>query len=148
MHYNIKKVVRLTEEDLHRIVRKSVNRVLNESANSKRAHRQSMKIIADSFGLDIEDPKVKNIENQILNTFFSDGFHNDRIIVLEPTVCGWFTEIRNTFKSRAYQNIIRRIISLCNKYPEFIHDFKGTSVREMEEVIHDNDLIAQYVLDL
>ena len=30
-YYNMKKVIRLTESDLHRIVKESVNRILNES---------------------------------------------------------------------------------------------------------------------
>ena len=72
-----KKLIRLTEADLHRIVKESVNRILTESKNSKRYRQKAIQVAAQILGMDVADPSienfVRNFENNLIGC--SDSFY-------------------------------------------------------------------------
>jgi len=73
-----KKLIRLTESDLHRIVKESVNRILNEIGNTKDGRNKIRKAIAnkDAKGFDndmdgkFEKPFKANDGNEYSNKHF------------------------------------------------------------------------------
>ena len=61
---------------------------LTESKNSKRADKQTMQLIAQRSGWDINDERVLQTQRYFRSTYFgSEGVNVDWFIVLEPNFC-------------------------------------------------------------
>jgi hypothetical protein len=61
---------------------------LTESKNSKRADKQTMQLIAQRSGWDINDERVLQAQRYFRSTYFgSEGVNVDWFIVLEPNFC-------------------------------------------------------------
>ena len=83
MHFNMKKLVKLTESDLHRIVKQSVKKVINESVYDD-AEQKADKI-ANFIGYDeafhilanlicMEDPrKLSEYTSKMEKMYYADG---------------------------------------------------------------------------
>ena len=55
--------------------------------NGTRAKRQTIGVIADRFGFDMDSPYAIDLENKFKTMFFHHGLDNDRYIVFEPNLC-------------------------------------------------------------
>ena len=61
---------------------------LTESKNSKRADKQTMQLIAQRSGWDINDERVLQTQRYFRSTYFgSEGVNVDWFIILEPNFC-------------------------------------------------------------
>ena len=77
----MKKRIRLTESDLHRIVNRSANRILNEEkVNLKQKRREIYSIvdeIADEYGLDTALSMLEGVRQDI--EYYKVQYHNSYI---------------------------------------------------------------------
>jgi hypothetical protein len=62
---------------------------LFESANSKRAHKQTRAIIAGVLGRAVDDPMVIESEQAFEKMMFGEGLRQDWFIILEPCAAKW-----------------------------------------------------------
>ena len=60
-----------------------------ESANSKRAHKQTREIIARVLGRAVDDPMVIESEQAFEKMMFGEGLRQDWFIILEPCAAKW-----------------------------------------------------------
>jgi hypothetical protein len=129
-----KKLIRLTEADLHRIVKESVNRILTESKNSKRYRQKAIQVAAQILGRDVADPSienfVRNFENNLIGC--SDSFYR-----FLPK----FIEIALNNKED-YSKVVVIATELCHlaRYPEAKQELDkisiATNVRHLENIIN------------
>ena len=81
-YYNMKKVIRLTEADLHRIVKESVNRILNEEYKG---------VYIDGLGL------PKNVVMSKIDACIEKGWPIEKI---QRAVDAWAYENNNDYDYR------------------------------------------------
>ena len=84
----MKQIIRLTESDLHKLVREAVQKILREGAFDKYSTQDQMDIALDSnMNTDVDtgfahayamgDPMVKNMRGSTMRDMMSDTMGND-----------------------------------------------------------------------
>ena len=84
---------------------------LIESKNSNRAKKQTIELIAQRFGLELDSPYVINLEKEFKNAYFTHGLDNDRYIVFEPNLCKCALEVG--YGTRDFTDKDKDILSSC-----------------------------------
>jgi hypothetical protein len=89
--YNLKLDGKLYDYNDKVVLESKTNpRLLTESNNSKAAANKTKRLIAQLNNLDVNDPKVGEIERKFENEFFgAENYSADWFIVLEPNAYSW-----------------------------------------------------------
>ena len=82
------------------------DKLVTESKNSNRAHRQTRQIIARTLGTDENDPSVVKAEREFEAKMFGEGKRVDWMIVLEPLAYDWYLQCENINTVQGYLDYI------------------------------------------
>ena len=82
------------------------DKLVTESKNSNRAHRQTRQIIARTLGTDENDPSVVKAEREFEAKMFGEGKRVDWMIVLEPLAYDWYLQCENMNAVQGYLDYI------------------------------------------
>ena len=106
---------------------------LTESANSKRAHKQTREIIARYLNRSVDDPMVIESEKAFEKEMFGEGLRTDWFITLEPCAAKW-VYLQNTNPI-----VMKRILSYIATKAASVPD-RNAFIQQVRNIDESNDL--------
>lgn len=122
------------------VIKESSLSLLVESTNSKRAHQQTRRLIANALFTDANEntPEVVEWEQNFEKECFDEGKRVDWFIVLEPNFFMWFNEGTFVFDIlKEYINYIFRKATTFEKPSEYIAQIRPITTFEQLKAFID-----------